>query len=149
MTAQETLTLREVTAETVRSICDLQVHESQRGFVASNAVSIAQAYFCPQAWFRAVYFADTPVGFVMMYEDAEKPEYYLWRFMIDKDHQGKGYGKAAMQLIIDDVRHRENASELALSCDPGESGPENFYRRLGFSPTGEYMGSEMVMKLKL
>ena len=49
------VTLREVTAETVRTICDLQVRPEQQAFVASNAVSIAQARFDPKAWFRAIY----------------------------------------------------------------------------------------------
>ena len=143
------LHLQEITADTVRSICDLEVHETQKEFVAPNAVSIAQAYFCEEAWFRAICYGDTPVGFVMIYEEAAKPEYYLWRFMIDKSFQGRGFGKAAMQLIIEHLRQRENASGLSLSCDPGESGPEKFYRKLGFVPTGEYMGNEMVMKLSL
>jgi diamine N-acetyltransferase len=49
------VTLRDVTADTVRAICRLQVGPGQERFVASNAVSIAQAYFEPRAWFRAVY----------------------------------------------------------------------------------------------
>jgi diamine N-acetyltransferase len=144
----ERLHLKEITAETVRSICDLEVHETQREFVAPNAVSMAQAYFCREAWFRAIYWGDSPVGFVMIYEDATKPEYYLWRFMIDKHYQGKGFGKSAMGLIIDHVRQREGARELVLSCDPGQEGPEKFYRKLGFVPTGEYMGNEIIMKLE-
>ncbi|HSL94059.1 MAG TPA: GNAT family N-acetyltransferase [Bacillota bacterium] len=147
MSETRRLHLREITAETVRTICDLEVHDTQKEFVAPNAVSIAQAYFCKEAWFRAIYSGDTPVGFVMMYEDAAKSEYYLWRFMIDKNYQSRGFGKAAMQLIFDHVRPQENASELTLSCDPGGSGPEDFYRKLGFAPTGEYMGNEMVMTL--
>ena len=56
------VTLREITAETVRAICNLDVAPEQRGYVAPNAVSIAQAHFQPRAWFRAVYAAETPVG---------------------------------------------------------------------------------------
>lgn len=141
------LTLKEISSETVRQICDLEVGDSQREFVAPNAVSIAQAYFCKEAWFRAIYHGDTPVGFTMLHEDPDKPEYYLWRFMIDKHHQGKGYGKEAMDLIIKHVKEKPNATELLLSCDPGEEGPENFYRKLGFEPTGEFMRSEKVMRL--
>ena len=49
-----TVELREVTAETVRAICRLTVAAGQDQFVAPNAVSIAEAYFHPTAWFRAI-----------------------------------------------------------------------------------------------
>ncbi|KAA3663772.1 MAG: GNAT family N-acetyltransferase [Chloroflexi bacterium] len=82
------VTLREITKETVRSIIDLKVAPAQDNFVAPNAVSIAQAHFDDKAWFRAIYADETPVGFVMLFDDAEKPFYYLWRYMIDAKYQG-------------------------------------------------------------
>src|SRR5688572_24898140 len=101
------IALRPITADTVRAICDLVADPP--GYVAPNAVSIAQAYFHPEAWFRAVYLDDEPVGFVML-EDTSlltpppaEPEVSLWRFMIDAQHKRKGYGRAALRLVIDDV----------------------------------------------
>lgn len=146
---EATVTLREVTAETVRQITDLQVKPGQEQFVAPNAVSIAQAYFEPKAWFRAIYADETPVGFVMLYDDADAPEYYLWRFMIDARYQGLGYGRDAMLLIIEYVRTRPAASELILSYVPAEGSPEGFYASLGFENTGKMHDDEMEMKLAL
>jgi diamine N-acetyltransferase len=143
------VTLREVTAETVRAICALEVRPGQRGFVAPNAVSIAQAHFEPRAWFRAVYADDAPVGFVMLHDDREKPEYYLWRFMIDGGHQGKGYGRRALDLVVAHVRELPGATALLSSYVPGEEGPGEFYRRYGFVETGEVEGSEVVIRLEL
>ncbi len=143
------VTLREITTDTVRQITDLAVTELQNSFVAPNAVSIAEAYFEPKAWFRAVYADDEPVGFVMLYDDPDKPEYYLWRFMITAEHQSHGYGRRAMELLIDHVRSRPNASELLTSYVPGEGGPEHFYRKLGFVDTGEVDGGEVVIRLAL
>ena len=71
------VSLREVTARTVGDICDLSVAPGQERFVAPNSVSIAEAYFCEKAWFRAIYADETPVGFLMLYDDPQKPEYYL------------------------------------------------------------------------
>ena len=68
------VSLREVTADTVRAICKLEVGPEQQGLVAPNAVSIAQAYFEPAAWFRAVYAGDTPVGFAMLYDPTRTRE---------------------------------------------------------------------------
>jgi len=61
ITGNALASLREVTAETVRSICNINVTEHQNNFVAPTAVSLAQAYFEPKAWFRAIYADETPV----------------------------------------------------------------------------------------
>lgn len=143
------LSLREITADTVRVICDLEVSEAQEEFVASNAESIAEAYFCQEAWFRAIYASDTPVGFVMLHQQPEKGEYYLWRFMIARDQQGQGYGKEAMNLIMGHVRTLPKATQLKLSCVPGEGSPEEFYIGLGFKYTGEIEDGEKIYSIEL
>ena len=143
-----TVTLEEITAETVRAVCALEVAPDQRGFVASNAVSIAEAHFEPKAWFRAVYADEEPVGFAMLYEDAEKREYFLWRFMIAAGHQRKGHGRAALDLVVGHVRAR-GAKRLLSSYVPGDAGPAEFYRRYGFVETGEVDEDELVIRLDL
>jgi diamine N-acetyltransferase len=143
------VTLQEVTADTVHQICNLNVTESQKQFVAPNAYSIAQAYFSKEAWFRAIYADDTPVGFVMLYDNEPESEYFLWRFMIDERYQGHGFGRRAIELLLEHVRGRPGAKELLLSCVPGEAGPENFYRKLGFETTGKMHGQEMEMRIGL
>lgn len=147
--SSDDVTLREVTAETVREVCRLEVAPEQRGFVAPNAVSIAQAHFEPKAWFRAVYAGEEPVGFVMLFEDTEKAEYYLWRFMVAAGHQGKGYGKRALDLVVERIRGLPGAKELRTSYVPGEAGPRDFYLRYGFEETGEVDEGERVIRLEL
>ena len=141
--------LREVTAESVRAFCALQVAPDQRRFVAPNAVSFAEAMYQPKAWFRGVYADDVPVGFVMLYDDPEKPEYHLWRFMIDGRFQGRGYGRAAIERLVEHVRTRPGATELKVSWVPADGGPAPFYRSLGFEPTGEEDDGEVVARLVL
>jgi diamine N-acetyltransferase len=141
--------LREVTRETVRAICRLQVAPSQASFVAPNAISFAEALFEPKAWYRAINADDVPVGFTMLSIDTEKPEYFLWRLMISEDFQGRGYGRAAIGLIVDHVRSLPGARELLVSWEIGDGGPEPFYRGLGFQPTGEMAGDEVIARLTL
>jgi diamine N-acetyltransferase len=143
------VSLRQVAAETVRAICALEVRPEQRGYVATNALSIAQAYFQPRAWFRAIYADTTPVGFVMLDEDPKQQEYFLWRLMIDADHQGKGYGRRALDLVVEHVRSLPGARELRSSYVPGDNGPAEFYRSYGFVETGEMEGAEVVIRLDL
>ncbi len=142
------VTLVEITGADVRSWCSLAVSPEQTQFVASVPISIAQAHFAPEAWFRGIAAAGEPAGFVMLSVKPEVPEYYLWRFLIDHRQQGRGIGAAALQLVIAHVRGL-GATELTLSYNPGEGSPEPFYRKLGFTPTGVIEDGEVVMRLAL
>ena len=144
-----TVTLRELTKENFRDMLALSLPPEQQAFVAPNVKSLAEAQFHADAWFRGIYAADTPVGFVMISDIPEKAEYFLWRFMIDRQHQGKGYGRRAIELLVDHVRTRPNAEYLHVSYKLGEHGPEQFYRRLGFVPTGDVEEGEHLAKLAL
>jgi diamine N-acetyltransferase len=143
------VSLHEITAQTVRAICALKVKPEQEQFVASNAVSIAQAYFEPKAWFRGVYAGETPVGFLMLFDDPEKPEYFLWRFMIAAPYQHSGYGRKALELLVEYVRTRPGAMELLVSYEPGEGGPKEFYLKFGFVETGRVIEEEPILSLSL
>jgi diamine N-acetyltransferase len=128
------ITLREITAATVRVICDLETREEQKRFVAPNALSIAQAYFEPRAIFRAVYADEVPVGFVMWKPTDETEVAYLWRFMIDRNHQKMGHAKQAITQLIDllrDAGYRRMQTSIVL----GDGGPVDFYRSIGFVET--------------
>ena len=144
------VSLREITQETLRPFLNMKVAESQNNMVAPNAVSIAQAHFEKYAWFRGIYAGETPVGFVMLYDNSDKPEYFLWRLMIAEDHQGDGYGRKAVELLVNYVKTRPNATELLVSHVkdvPGNPGP--FYEKIGFEYTGEEEEGELVMRLRL
>ncbi len=148
-TAESKVTLREITKDTVISICGLSVKNSQKQFVAPNSYSISQAYFSKQAWFRAIYADEAAVGFIMLDEDPNKPEYYLWRYMIDAKYQKMGFGRTALLLVIEYVKTRPNAKELSTSIVEAEGSPLGFYESLGFKLTGHYEDGEAVMKLVL
>lgn len=153
------VTLREIDRGNLRDVLRLKVGPEQEGFVAPNAVSIAQAHFHPEAWFRAIYAGETPVGFAML-EDwtqhaEEAPEDWLrepyvglWRFMIDVRYQSLGFGAQAMRVLIEHARSR-GARVMLLSFVPGTGSPEAFYRRFGFEATGEVSEGEHVMRLAL
>ena len=150
------MSLREITAATVREICELGVGPGQQGLVAPNAVSIAQAYFEPAAWFRAVYAGDTPIGFAMLYDPTRtaQPEggrdtCFLWRFMIDHRHQRRGYGAQALQLLVAQVRTLPGVTRFKTSFVPSPGNASALYERAGFRATGEVDDGETVMELPL
>jgi diamine N-acetyltransferase len=151
----EAVTLREITANTVLSVVRLAVAEHQQSFVAPNAVSLAQALFSREAWYRAIYLGDEPVGFVMLADESlrvpapSEPQVGVWRFMVDARHQGKGIGRAAMLQVIEHVRGKGRFTKLELSFVPGQGSPESFYLSLGFQHTGRVDEDEQVLELPL
>jgi diamine N-acetyltransferase len=149
------VTLREITAETVRDVIRLSVRQDQTQFVATNAISLAQALFAPEAWYRAIYEGESPAGFVMLSDESllpvppEVPKIGVWRFMVDQNFQNKGIGKASLLQVIEHVRAKGVCKELELSYVPGPGCPEPFYRSLGFVSTGRLDGVEVVLALPL
>ena len=72
--------------------------------------------------------------------------YWLWRFMIHKDHQGKGYGSAALETIIDYFKNH-GADHILLSTKESNLPALSLYHRYGFVETGEMNGEEIVLRL--
>ncbi|HVE90303.1 MAG TPA: GNAT family N-acetyltransferase [Burkholderiaceae bacterium] len=148
-----TVSLKEVTRLTLRAVCKLDAGDGATQ-VAPNAVSIAEASFYDEAWFRAIYEDDTPVGFVMLYDPTlstqpDEPDFFLWRLMIDQAHQRKGLGHAAVRLLIDHVRMRPGAKKLLVSHASEADVLGRFYKSLGFVYTGVEEEGEKVMVLSL
>jgi GNAT superfamily N-acetyltransferase len=154
----EGLRLRPVTDANRDEVLALRVAPGQEQFVSSVADSIDEAGEYPHAnpWYRAVYDGDVPVGFVMLSWNCvpRPPEvfgpWFLWKLLIDRDHQRRGYGREVVQQVADLVR-AEGATELLVSYVPeGEGGPGPFYEGLGFVPTGETdADGEIIMRLDL
>ncbi len=137
----------EITRDNLDSFLRLEVHENQKDQVASNAASIAQGNYSDKAWFRGIYFNETPVGFVMLSLDYVKKEYWVSRYMVGKDFQGKGYGKIALLKIIDFMKTLPDITEILLTYVPKEkNGADGFYKKIGFIDTGEDRKGEIVMK---
>lgn len=144
-----TVTLREITAQTVRAVCELKVKPDQYPYVAENGLSIAQAHFSDMAWFRAINAGEEPVGFIMLMDDVANRDYFLWRLMVADAHQGKGYGQRAVELLCDEVRTRPGGDKLTTSVLPGPFSPGPFYEKLGFRYTGRKFGDELELSLDL
>ena len=149
--------LEKVNDENFIDLMHLDVAEQQQDFVASNTVSMAQAY-ATLASGRfvqcfGIYDGDTAVGFAMIGHRSEeykgmaevyRHSYYLWRFMIDKRYQGRGYGKEAMKLILDYIKSGPcRKAEYAWICyDPENTVARRLYASLGFEEVTEAYNPE-------
>jgi diamine N-acetyltransferase len=154
MEATPDVSLREITQETVWAIIELSVSEAQQDNLATNAESLAEALFTKEAWYRAIYAGEIPVGFTMLYDETLRaeppfnPRIELWRLMVDARYQRKGYGTAALQLLL---RHARNMGyrEIFTSYLPGTASPETLYLKAGFVHTGKVEDREIVLRCSL
>ena len=129
--------LKDITKKNLESIINLNVSEDQIDQVAPNSVSIAQGHYSNSAWFKGIFNDDIAVGFVMLDLIIEEKKCFLWRFMIDKNYQGKGYGKIALTQVIDYVKSFKVFDDIKTSYVPTEDGAKGFYKNFGFIESEE------------
>ena len=140
----------EITADNVVEVGRLSTHRSQQRFVSPVRASFADAMF-PEVvdgaplvpWMRAIEADGELVGFVMVALTTEAhPEPYLWRLLVDRMHQRRGIGRAALDLVVEQCRAWGDRS-LLTSWTPGKGSPEPMYLGYGFVPTGEIVDDEI------
>jgi diamine N-acetyltransferase len=151
VTARPVVALTPLTPALAEAVVALEVAPDQRGFVATNRETLAQAdAYGDAAWVGAVTADGVAVGLVALYSAPPRPP-LLWRLMIDAGAQGRGVGREAVALVIAEVRRRwPGADTLTLSHAPGAGNPGPFYERLGFRYTGaQKPDGQVVMALDL
>lgn len=154
-TPPTTVELAEISDANLQATLDLSVHHSQRLMVAPVAVSLSEALILPASdpellpWYRAVVADGDVVGFVMLARSSPaRPEPYLWRLVVDREHQRRGIGRRVLDLVADRCRQWGD-STLTVSWMPGKGSPEPLYLGHGFVPTGEIREGEVVGRLAL
>jgi GNAT superfamily N-acetyltransferase len=149
--------LREISDTNREAVLAVRLGAGQDRFVTSVADSLEEADETPEGspWYRAVYADGEPVGFVMLSWDVEPrpPDingpWFLWKLIVDERHQRRGIGRAIVDHVVALVR-AEGATELLTSHVLGEGGPDGFYERLGFVPTGAFdPDGERILRLDL
>lgn len=88
---------------------DLEVREDQEDFVASNVYSLAQLQFVNNFSADVIYDDETMIGFAMYGIDDDDGMFWIWRFMLDAQFQGKGLGKAAFAALLEKITAMNNA----------------------------------------
>lgn len=125
------------------------IHYLGEEFVASNAYSIVEAKF-EKGWItKAIYAEDTMVGFAMYGYCPEESLYEICRLMVDHKYQGKGYGKAALLKIIEEMRSFKDCGEIFISFVPENKIGKKLYESLGFKDTGKIVDDEILYSLCL
>ena len=159
------LKLKKINRTNIGEILKLEVFDNQKSFVATNNSSIIEAYIAitenNDVFTFGIYNDDTPIGFLMIGYDVNsdsegapeiaKGNYNIWRLMIDKKYQGKGFGKKAMNLALEFVNTFPcgTAKYCWLSYESDNVVAQQLYKSVGFVETDEKDGEEIVAVLKL
>jgi RimJ/RimL family protein N-acetyltransferase len=139
-----------VTAGNRRAVGDLVTHKSQERFVSPMLGNFRDALVPPLRhgaravpWFRAIEADEEIVGFIMAAEMTEAhPNPYLWRLLVDRMHQRRGIGSAALDLFEQwCTDHGATAVEVSWAEGPGSPAP--MYRARGYEPSGKIEDGEI------
>jgi diamine N-acetyltransferase len=139
-----------------REFLKLEVADHQKHLVSTVAESFADALFQADdgwdnstTWIRGVTRDGVPAAFIMC-ADSPVPEIdpWIWRLLVDRDHQGVGVGTFAMNCAIE--RYRAMGFKRIRICwYPAEDDSSGFYKKFGFKETGELWDDEVVAALEL
>lgn len=145
------INFRKITEENFSAIIKMKRPQEEH-FVASNAVSLAQAWLYRDnndVYPFAIYSDDTPVGFMMLDEDLEERSLTIWRIMFPDEHRNKGYGTDAIKQIIGLAKESGKYDFMILDYVPENVAAKHVYEKIGFQATGEISNGEVVMRLNL
>ena len=145
--------LQKLSLHNLTAVLGLQVRPEQKKFVASNLESLFDLSLgaIRGRWVRAfaLCVGKRPVGFVLLQYDGKA--YELWRLMIGREFQGRGYGKKAMEQILSYLQTfpAGPAEVCRLSYEPENRRARGLYHGFGFRETGERDQGEIVAIRKL
>ena len=144
--------LRKITEDNFINALNLQLAEGQEKFVSHPVRSLAQAYvYREQCQPFGIYDGDVMVGYVMVIYDYDVPEYDVWHMMIDEKYQGRGYGSAAMDRVLEYIKTKPfGASDrVTLTCNKENLSAIGLYKKKGFAETGATYDDEIELSLNL
>ncbi|MCQ6333791.1 MULTISPECIES: GNAT family N-acetyltransferase [Bacillus cereus group] len=129
----------------------LSVKEEQQTFITSNLYSIAEVQFLDNFYANGIYLDEKMIGFTMFGIDPDDNNYWIYRLMIDENFQGKGIGKQAIYLIIDEIRRNNNAniSIIMIGYAPENHTAKFVYKKAGFIETELSSWGEQLAKYSL
>lgn len=128
----------------------LKVAESQKKYVSDAYAMLARAYAYRDYRSRAfvIYDDETPVGMGLYYDLPDMECYDLSQLFIDERYQGRGYGKAATQLVLDALKQDGKYGKVVLCYIEGNDVAKKLYEQFGFVET-DRDGNEIIMELCL
>ena len=110
----------------------LELKPEQEFFVASNAQSLLDAHYNEGLYPLGITLDGILVGFLLYDFDYEIAGWSLSRFMIGKEYQGKGIGKAALESFIKYFYQSVGYENLFASISVDNEASLSLFTQLGF-----------------
>ena len=128
---------------------ECQLTDEQRDFVNPFWFSIGRAYLFKEDNYPCVIYnaCGEPIGFVNLYKWLGSGDAYSWSYFIDKNHQGKGYGKHAARLAVHILKSANPEKQIKLATEVCNTRAQALYRSLGFEKLSEMDGDDIVFGL--
>ena len=148
----DSITLKRIDESNFLACFALKLGDGQEDYVSHPIRSLAQAYvYYHQCTPFGIYQDDRMVGYVMVIYDYDEAAYNIWHMMIDRGEQGKGYGKAALQKVLEYIRTKPfgDSAHVLLTCNPENRIAYRLYRSLGFTESGRRDEDEVELELDL
>lgn len=140
--------LIEITMDNFEECINLQVDDSQKGFVATNSYSLSEAFADKVSIPRAIYVDAEMIGFIMYDFDLDKSTGFISRLMVDRRYQKNGYAREAMQTVIQEFKNIPECKYIQLSYCKDNDNARRLYEQLGFVKTGEFTDNgEVICKI--
>lgn len=146
------INLRKITEENFIDAFNLKLGEGQEKYVSHPVRSLAQAYvYRDQCQPFGIYNGDEMVGYVMVIYDYDIPEYDIWHMMINEKHQGKGYGKAALEQVLAYIKTKPfgDSNRVTLTCNMDNTKALALYQNIGFLETGVVDDEEKELSMNI
>ena len=143
------ISLRPVDRDNWRPVVDLHVTPAQQDFVSEVSRYLLLCHYGGNWRPLAVYQGEEVIGFLMWAIDAADESCWLGGILIDRDQQGRGYGRAAVRAAIALLAREQGRRHFALSYNPANLVAQRLYLSLGFEETGEWEDDEIVARLHL
>ena len=141
------LRLKEIDRYNFADIIALSTAPEQAHFMVTNAFSLAQAGVQPECLPLAVYEGNDPVGFLMYGMDPDDREYWIYRLMIDYRYQSEGYGRDALNMLLERIQADREHHTVFISTHPDNKNAQLLYEGAGFVRDGRTLYGNIVYRL--
>ena len=143
--------LTNVTEDNWQKVAALAVREDQKSFLAPAIGIIARGYVYRDCNAKVYVIENdgTVVGVALVKEFSDEPlGYDLQQFMIDERYQGRGYGSAALGLILDELRREGRYDHVELCVKKADTAAIKLYEKHGFEDSG-YVDEDLPDSLNM
>ena len=128
---------------------ECQIDDHQKELVNPAWFSIGRAYLFREDNYPCIIYNEQmmPIGFIDLCRWLGEGDAYSWSYFIDKNYQGKGYGRSAAEAAIRILKAADPKKPIKLATEKDNEKAQSLYASLGFRLLPELDGDDLVFGL--